>query len=68
MNNKKILIATFFSMMVTALLSGCNEKPAIASPSCADLEKIIDPAKKNELQKKCPRNGPAFKPSEDKKW
>lgn len=64
-------INQFASVLVLAggaFLVGCNERPVIASPSCADIEKITDPAKKSELLKRCPRSGPAFKPSEEKNW
>jgi entry exclusion lipoprotein TrbK len=55
-------------LAVGALLVGCKDKPSVASPACADLEKVTDPVQKAELLKKCPRSGPAFKPSREKKW
>lgn len=51
-----------------ALLTGCNEKPAVASPTCADLNKNTDAAVRAELLKKCPRSGPDFQPSKPKNW
>ena len=40
----------------------------MASPTCADLEKIKDPAQRAELLKKCPRLGSGFKPSDKREW
>jgi len=45
------------------LLVGCEKAPDIASPTCADLDKITDPVKREELLKTCPRSGSGFKPS-----
>jgi len=54
--------------LLPVLLTGCNDKPAVASPACADLEKTTDPAARAELLKRCPRVGPAYKPSQPKNW
>jgi entry exclusion lipoprotein TrbK len=54
--------------LVPALLTGCNEKPAVAGETCADLNKITDAAARAELLKKCPRSGPDFKPSKPGNW
>ena len=67
MKSKNHIVAVFM-LAVGASLVGCKDKPAVASPACADLEKVTDPAQKAELLKKCPRSGPACKPSEEKKW
>lgn len=53
---------------VAALMIGCGEQPQATNIVCADFEKTTDPAKKEELLKKCPRIGPAFKPSDKKVW
>ncbi|NOU14186.1 MAG: entry exclusion lipoprotein TrbK [Methylococcaceae bacterium] len=50
------------------LLVGCEKAPDIASPTCADLDKITDPVQKEELLKTCPRSGSGFKPSPKKSW
>ena len=54
--------------LLPVLLTGCNDKPADASPACADLDKMTDAAARAELLKKCPRNGPAFNPGKPKNW
>lgn len=64
----KRLLSLFVAATIAALIAGCGKTPDVASPTCADLDKITDPAKKAELLKKCPRSGPAFKPSEKKEW
>jgi entry exclusion lipoprotein TrbK len=66
----KTNISAVFAVLLAATMtvSGCREKPAVASPSCAELEKISDPAQRAELLKKCPRGGPDFKPSPEKNW
>lgn len=62
---------------LTALLSACEKQtdkqadkpaPAIASPVCADLPNVTDPAQRADLAKKCPRNGAAFQPSPKKSY
>jgi entry exclusion lipoprotein TrbK len=57
--------------MVMATIPGCGEKPEtkdpVASPACADLDKVQDPAQRAELLEKCPRQG-QFKPSQQKAW
>jgi len=50
------------------LLVGCEKAPDIASPTCTDLDKITDPAQKEELLKTCPRSGSGFKPSPKKSY
>ena len=68
MMNSKYLMSLVLALAATSLVTGCGDKPSSASPACADLDKITDPAQKEELLKKCPRSGPAFKPSEKKNW
>lgn len=54
---------------LVAFLSGCGKAPPeVASPTCADLDKVTDPVQKTELLKKCPRSGPEFKPSPKKEY
>lgn len=57
-------------LLVTSILlsTGCTEKPEEISGglTCADYERVTDKAVRDDLLKKCPRLGPAFKPSNDK--
>jgi len=63
------LIALALAATLAAGLAGCGkEAPAVASPICADLDKVTDPAQRAELLKKCPRSGPEFKPSPKKDY
>jgi entry exclusion lipoprotein TrbK len=63
------LIALALAAVLAAGLAGCGkEQPAVASPTCADLDKVTDPAQRAELLKKCPRSGPEFKPSPKKDY
>jgi entry exclusion lipoprotein TrbK len=55
-------------LLSAALVTACHERPAIASPACADLSKMTNSAQKEALIKKCPRSGPDFKPSPKKYW
>lgn len=55
------------ALTVLAILVGCDNKPAVASPACVELDKTTDPAKRAELQKQCPRGG-SFKPSKGISW
>lgn len=65
----KRLLSLLAATTIAALIAGCGKTPSdVASPTCADLDKITDPVQQAELLKKCPRSGPAFKPSEEKKW
>jgi len=62
-------IALALAAALAASLAGCSkEPPTAASPSCADLNKVTDPAQRVELLKKCPRSGPEFKPSPKKDY
>lgn len=60
-------IALLFAISILAM-SGCTEKPREVSGglTCADYERVTDKAARDDLLKKCPRLGPAFKPSNDK--
>ncbi|NOU14713.1 MAG: entry exclusion lipoprotein TrbK [Methylococcaceae bacterium] len=62
------LLLMIIACTFAVLLVGCEKAPDIASPTCADLDKITDPAKKEELLKTCPRSGSGFKPSPKKSW
>lgn len=53
---------------IFGMLSGCERKPEIASPSCAALGTNVSEAERKELEKKCPRTGSSFKPSVKKEW
>lgn len=64
----KRLLFMILAGTIAAFIVGCEKTPETASPTCADLDKITDPAQKAELLKTCPRSGPAFKPSEKKGW
>jgi len=67
MTTKKLLLMIVAGTFVV-LLVGCEKAPDIASPTCADLDKITDPAQKEELLKTCPRSGSGFKPSPKKSY
>ncbi|WP_366918949.1 entry exclusion lipoprotein TrbK [Burkholderia aenigmatica] len=67
--------ATLIALSALAMLAlfGCSKSDqstsaTIASPTCADLPSISDPAQRAELQKKCPRSGAAFQPSPAKSY
>lgn len=62
------LLAGATSLLVSVLASGCHNEPAVASPACVELEKTTDPVRRQELERKCPRGGPAFKPSPVVNW
>jgi entry exclusion lipoprotein TrbK len=72
MQTKKCWV--FIAAAVLAVVfPGCSKQPepaipAVASPTCADLDKITDPAQHAELLKKCPRSGTQFKPSQKKEY
>lgn len=61
-------IAIAVLLVAAAIVAACKDKPAVASPACADLAGVSDPAQKAELIKRCPRSGPDFKPSPVKNW
>jgi entry exclusion lipoprotein TrbK len=55
--------------LIAVLVVGCGKSEDVTSPSCADLDKVKDPAQREELLKKCPRGAPGgFKPSEKREW
>jgi entry exclusion lipoprotein TrbK len=63
-------VGVFLILFATAWmgsLAGCDSKPAVASPSCVEMDKISDPVKREELQKQCPRGG-KFKRSPAVNW
>lgn len=61
------LISHLAACLVAVALSGCS-KTEDASATCAELDRVTDPARRAELQKQCPRSGPSFKPSKPKEW
>jgi len=67
MAKNRMLLMIFISTIVTITV-GCEKTPDIASPKCADLDRITNPVQKAELLKTCPRSGAAFKPSDKKSW
>lgn len=60
----KILIA----VAAATLLGGCYQKVEVATTPCDELGKTTDPKLQAELEKKCGRGGPAYKPSSGKTW
>lgn len=66
--NTQRLLALLLAATLAAFLAGCGKAPEVASPTCADLDKVTDPAQKAELLKKCPRSGPEFKASPKKEY
>jgi entry exclusion lipoprotein TrbK len=72
MHTKKLL-SCLATAVLAAVLPGCSKQPeaaipALASPTCADLDKVTDAAQQAELLKKCPRSGTQFKPSQKKEY
>lgn len=67
MTTKRLLLMIVAGTFAV-LLVGCEKTPDVASPTCADLDTITDPAQKEELLKTCPRNGSGFKPSPKKSY
>lgn len=61
--NKQRLVMLMVVVALAAFLTGCGKTQEIASPTCAELEKVSDQKQKAELLKKCPRLGPEFKAS-----
>ena len=53
------------AVLVAILLAGCTKAD---DPPCADLDKITDPVAKADLEKRCPRAGPTFKPTPPKSY
>lgn len=66
--NKQRFVVLMVAATFAAFLAGCGKAPEVASPTCADLDKVTDPAQKAELLKKCPRSGPEFKASPKKEY
>lgn len=54
--------------VAAALLGGCHQRVEVATTPCDELGKTTDPKLQAELEKKCGRGGPAFKPSSGKTW
>jgi hypothetical protein len=53
--NIKRLVSLVLVTIITGFVIGCKNTQEEASPSCADLEQITDPIRREELIKKCPR-------------
>lgn len=60
----KILVVA----VAAVLLGGCYQKVEVATTPCDELGKTTDPKLQAELEKKCGRGGPAYKPSSGKTW
>ncbi|PWF55361.1 entry exclusion lipoprotein TrbK [Massilia glaciei] len=54
--------------VAAALLAGCYQRVDVATSPCDELGKTSDAKLQAELEKKCGRGGPAFKPSSGKTW
>jgi entry exclusion lipoprotein TrbK len=67
MAKNRMLLMILISTIAT-IIAGCEKSADVASPNCADLDKITNPVQKAELLKTCPRGGAAFKPSDKKSW
>jgi len=71
---RKTNLAAFALIAAAAFsLSACDKQESavnkpIASPACADLANVTDPAQRAELEKKCPRSGAVFTPSPAKSY
>lgn len=67
--NTQRVLASVMSVAFATVIVGCSKSPdVVASPACADLAKVTDPAQKAELLKKCPRAGGEFKASPKKDY
>ena len=68
--NANRLLTFVVAATLAASIAGCGNEPApvAASPTCAELDKVSDPAERAELLKKCPRSGPEFKVSPKKDY
>lgn len=51
----KGLVSLLLVSILTSFVIGCKNTQEEASPSCAELEQITDPIRREELIKKCPR-------------
>ena len=67
MSNLKMNVL-FAGVVGVALFSGCDRSVKIASTPCDELGKTTDPAIKAELEKRCGRGGPVFKPTPHKTY
>jgi len=65
---KRILLCCCASLTLITVFTGCSNRDEVASPACEDLKKDLAPAVRADLEKRCPRSGPDFKPSPKKEW
>ncbi len=66
---KTIQLFPLVAVIAAAVLAtACDAKQEVSSPNCVGMGKDLDAAQREEFAKKCPRVGPAFKPSEKKGW
>lgn len=68
--NANRLLTFVVAATLSASIAGCGKEsaPVAASSTCAELDKVTDPAQRAELLKKCPRSGPEFKASPKKDY
>ncbi len=64
----KIKAQILIAVAAATLLGGCYQKVEVATTPCDELGKTTDPKLQAELEKKCGRGGPAYKPSSGKTW
>jgi entry exclusion lipoprotein TrbK len=55
--------ALFVTVVTALLVNGCHQRVEVASTPCDELGKTTDPKVQAELEEKCGRGGPAFKPT-----
>lgn len=65
---KRLITSSFASLALLAAFSGCSNRDEVPNPPCEDLNKDLTPAARADLEKRCPRSGPEFKPSPKKEW
>ena len=56
------------AIMTVTFLGGCSQRTEVESMPCDKLGKVTDPAIKADLEKRCGRGGPEFKPTPHKAY
>ena len=56
------------AIMMAMFLGGCYPRTEVESTPCDKLGKVTDPAIKADLEKRCGRGGPEFKPTPHKAY
>lgn len=61
-------IMLLVAIMMAMFLGGCYPRTEVESTPCDKLGKVTDPAIKADLEKRCGRGGPEFKPTPHKAY